>query len=373
MGDALTPVTVALDWTPNTNHLGFYYAKSLGLYAKAGLDVRFLSPNDPVYRGSYLPNDANLSESAGEGEQCESEGGSKAKEYATPCSRVAAGLASFAINSPEGVVNWNTAPGRPALKAVAAILQNQSSAIVTTKASGLTRPADLDGKVYASYAARFEGRIVQQMIVADGGRGDFEESTPPMLGIFDTILAGKADATWVFMGWEGVVAKRAGVELNAFYPQDFGVPYPYAPCLVAHPDTLAQNAEMVSKFLAASSEGWIAAAASPNEAAKALVNLAKEEAGVELEAGLVADSAEFVSTRCLDDSGHWGVMESKKWGDYIDWLVDSGLLTTAMQSRHPDVAADRVTLNDLRAGRAGKPIPRESVPTVFTNDFLPRP
>lgn len=27
---------------------------------------------------------------------------------------------------------------------------------------------------------------------------------------------GEADATWVFMGWEGVEAKRKGVELNAF-------------------------------------------------------------------------------------------------------------------------------------------------------------
>jgi ABC-type nitrate/sulfonate/bicarbonate transport system substrate-binding protein len=118
-----------------------------------------------------------------------------------------------------GVVNWNTSPGRPQLKAVAAILQKQTSAIVTTKASGIHRPRDLDGKVYASYAARFEGRIVQQMIMADGGKGDFKEETPPMLGIFDTILAGTSDATWVFMGWEGVDAEMKGVELNAFYPQ----------------------------------------------------------------------------------------------------------------------------------------------------------
>ncbi len=29
-------------------------------------------------------------------------------------------------------------------------------------------------------------------------------------------LQGEADATWVFMGWEGVEAQRKGVELNAF-------------------------------------------------------------------------------------------------------------------------------------------------------------
>lgn len=27
---------------------------------------------------------------------------------------------------------------------------------------------------------------------------------------------GEADATWVFLGWEGVEAARAGVELNSF-------------------------------------------------------------------------------------------------------------------------------------------------------------
>ena len=36
---------------------------------------------------------------------------------------------------------------------------------------------------------RYEGRIVQQMIINDGGQGHFEESTPPMLGIWDTLLA----------------------------------------------------------------------------------------------------------------------------------------------------------------------------------------
>ena len=40
-----TPVKVALDWTPNTNHAGFYVAKAQGLYAAAGLDVSFISPH----------------------------------------------------------------------------------------------------------------------------------------------------------------------------------------------------------------------------------------------------------------------------------------------------------------------------------------
>ena len=34
-----TKITVALDWTPNGNHLGFFVAKDKGLYDAAGLDV----------------------------------------------------------------------------------------------------------------------------------------------------------------------------------------------------------------------------------------------------------------------------------------------------------------------------------------------
>jgi hypothetical protein len=35
------------------------------------------------------------------------------------------------------------------------------------------------------------------MIRADGGSGDYIETTPPMLGIWNTLLDGSADATWV--------------------------------------------------------------------------------------------------------------------------------------------------------------------------------
>ena len=36
---------------------------------------------------------------------------------------------------------------------------------------------------------------------------------------------GNADATWVFMGWEGVQAQREGVELRAFSLDDYKAHY----------------------------------------------------------------------------------------------------------------------------------------------------
>jgi hypothetical protein len=44
---------------------------------------------------------------------------------------------------------------------------------------------------------RYESRIVQAMIRADGGSGDYQELVPPMLGIWNTLLNRSSDATWV--------------------------------------------------------------------------------------------------------------------------------------------------------------------------------
>ena len=80
--EPLTRVVVALDWTPNGNHLGFYVAKAEGFYARAGLDVRLISPHDEAYKGSYVdPGNAD----AARGDARE---GTPAP-YVTPCSKVA--------------------------------------------------------------------------------------------------------------------------------------------------------------------------------------------------------------------------------------------------------------------------------------------
>ena len=180
---AARKLTVALDWTPNINHVGFYAAKASGWYAEAGLDVTLLSTHHDAYKR-------------------------------TPASRVADGTADFAVTPTETVVSSHTppagAPPRPKLVAVAALQAKTPSAVVTLKASGRDRPAKLDGADYASYGARYEGRIVQELIKAAGGTGTYNESVPPMLGIWNTLLAGKADATWVFMG----CASRACVWLR---------------------------------------------------------------------------------------------------------------------------------------------------------------
>jgi len=348
---SLRKVTLALDWTPNTNHLGFYVAKARGIYESLGLDVRLLSTSDPTYINSYISHDGDPN------------------PYVTPCSKVADRSADFAMNSPEGVINWNTAPGKPKLKAIAAILQRPTSAIVTLESSGLDSPKHLDGKVYASYGARFEGRIVRQLIEADGGTGDFIEKTFPMLGIWDTILEGKADATWVFMGWEGIEAEMKGVKLNVFPVggKDSAIPYGYAPCLLAHPDI---DPAMCKDFLNATHQGWTLACLDPDKAAQDLIKLAEEDSGITLDPDMTCKSAHYIAEHALDELGNWGPMDPRVWEKYMEWLDYVGLLTTGLPSRNPD-GDITMSLDQLRNQGGGKRIKLDEIDPVFSNEHLP--
>jgi ABC-type nitrate/sulfonate/bicarbonate transport system substrate-binding protein len=342
----MAPVKIALDWKPNGNHVGFYVAKAKGIYSAAGLDVSLISPHSDNYT-------------------------------ATPASRVESGEALLAITPSETVISFNTRPPsmpKPAIKAVATLLQRDDSAIVTLKSSGIDKPAKLDGKRYASYGARYEGRIVQQMIKADGGTGDYQELALPMLGLWETVLKEEADATWVFMGWEGVEAKLKGVELNVFKLGDYGIPYGYSPVVVAHPDAITGKKEELAKVLNATAEGFAFAAAHPEEAAELMAKaVAEEHPDLPMDLDVLKGSVAVVAGACQNAAGKWGHMEADRWSAFLDWLSSNGLLTSKVQTRG-ESGADTTSLDGLRSGDVGDVVPRDSVnaENLFTNEFLPK-
>ncbi|HET7566964.1 MAG TPA: ABC transporter substrate-binding protein [Gaiellaceae bacterium] len=47
-GGSSTHVSVLLDWTPNPDHVGLFYARDEGMFAKRGLDVSIAAPSDPT-------------------------------------------------------------------------------------------------------------------------------------------------------------------------------------------------------------------------------------------------------------------------------------------------------------------------------------
>ncbi|CAE7517718.1 thiY [Symbiodinium natans] len=313
-------IVVALDWTPNTNHSGFYVAQ-----------VKLCSAD------------------AGDG--------------TTPARQVAQRAAHFAVAPSESAVSFaTTEPDKPRLVAVAALLQGSASAICTLKSSGIDRPAKLAGKRYASYNGRFEDPIVSRMVSNDGGDGQsvqfhgldahgYQDDDTMGAGsvVASYLEKGRSDSTWIFPAWEGVLAERAGQHLHCFGLEDYGIPYGYSPVLLAHPDDLVgPQAERVKAFLAATAEGYRRAAAGPEEAAKALASCGHPSLK---DPEFLEASSSCIAKQFLTPDGKWGFMDSKRWDDFVNFLCLSGIVRD----------------------RAGGAIPREAikVESLFTNHFLP--
>ena len=307
------PIRLALDWTPNTNHTGFYVALAKGLYKQTGLDVQIILPDEDSYE-------------------------------LTPAKRVALGQADLAITPSESVISFQI-NGVP-LVAVAAVLSRDASAIVTLKQSGIDRPQQLDGKVYASYGARYEDDIIRQMIQNDGGRGQFVSHQPARLNIWHALLTNEADATWIFLPWEGVEADIKGIELNQFLLDDYEIPYGYSPVLTAHRDWTDQNADALRQFMDATSAGFRFAVEDPDEAARLLMETAKHPTLTNR--NFVEQSQQLIAGYYLDGEGQWGIMHRSVWASFANWLIRNHLL----------VDNDGELIQHIDAG------------ALFTNEFL---
>src|SRR5438309_6823723 len=161
----LTSVNLALDWTPNTNHTGIYVALAQGWYRAEGIDLHL------------LPYSANVS----------------------PDVLVSSGKADVGVSSTEGIVA-DAAIGQPVVS-IAAIIQHNTSALVTLASSGLNRPRDLDGKTYGGFGAPYESAVVGEIIQKDGGKGQFKNVTLSV-DAMQALESHQLNFVWVFEGWE---------------------------------------------------------------------------------------------------------------------------------------------------------------------------
>ena len=304
---SLAPVTVALDWAPNVNHVGFYVAEARGDFAAAGVSVTLLPYAD---------------------------GGPK------PAARLVDGSADLAFAPSESVVSYaRPRPGtdpKPELVAVAAAVASDTSAIVALAGRGIARPRDLDGKTYLSYGARYEDEIVRSMVRADGGKGNFDVANPPFSTIPPAVFRGEAgcDATWVFMPHEGIAAARAGVSLVAWRPEDYGVPYGYTPVLLARRwATGAPPPETLRAVLSAAAKGYEFAARAPSAEVASLVS--KTALGLAAESlEFLAESIAALAPALLDATpgSVWGTMQQGKWAGFLGFLEARGLVEEGASS-----------------------------------------
>jgi ABC-type nitrate/sulfonate/bicarbonate transport system substrate-binding protein len=286
-----TTVRLALDWTPNTNHLAFYVADAKGWYADAGIDLEILP---------Y---------------------GSTAPEAILAAHQADCGI-SF-----QDALTFAVAAGAP-IKSTMAILQHTAQEIAVLESSSITRPKDLDGRTYAGFGYPNEVPTLQAVIRHDGGKGEFETVTLDTAA-YEALYQKRADFVITFSAWEGIEAGQRGIPLRAFQFTDYGFPDFYQVVLACDADWLAKDPDAARAFIGASVKGLEFAAAKPAEAAQILID---QNPGVfDANPELPTASAAFLSEHELlvDANGHVGTQTLGQWTAYSSFLYDQGLLTDA--------------------------------------------
>ncbi|NPV09553.1 MAG: ABC transporter substrate-binding protein [Anaerolineae bacterium] len=299
---AAQQVVLMLDWVPNTNHTGIYVALDKGWYREQGIELEIIQPAE-----------AGVEQVVG------------------------AGQAQFGISFAE----WLTAArveGIP-IVSLAAIIQHNTSGFASPAEKGLERPRDLEGHRYGGGGLEIERAMLRALMECDGADVDRVEFVDVGYADFFVVTQREVDFTWIYYAWTGIEAEIRQVPINVIWLRDYVecVPDYYTPIIITSEALIAEEPDLVRRFMAATARGYQYAIEDPEGAAEIL--LAHAEADEEL----VRRSQEWLSPRYAEDAPRWGEQDLAVWQRFTDWMYENGLIA--------------------------QPIEAEA---AFTNDFLPQ-
>lgn len=218
-------LTVMLDWTPNPDHVGLYYAQDTGLFAKAGLDVAIHAPSDPT----------------------------------TPLKLVGVGRADLAV-SYEQEVFFAAAEKLPVV-AVAAVVPRPLNSLIAIEPK-IHGVRDLKGAKIGITGVPSDYATLDTMLQAAGlTRHDVDVVTVGY-NLLPALLAHRVDAVLgVYRNVEGIQLRLRGLHPTVIPVDRAGVPTYDELVLVANSDRLRADAAyradvrtFVTAFLAGTSQ-----------------------------------------------------------------------------------------------------------------------
>jgi putative hydroxymethylpyrimidine transport system substrate-binding protein len=270
-------VVLTLDWTPNPDHVGFYYARDTGLFRKQGLDVAIHAPSDP----------------------------------SAPLKLVAAGRSDLAVSYEQEV--FFAAEKKLPVVAVASVIGQPLNSFMSID-PGIHGLSDLKGRtvgitgVPADYAALATAGLKGHVKVVNVG-----------YSLLPALLSHKVDAVLgVYRNVEGIELEQRGFHPTVIPLDRAGVPLYDELVLVASSDRLRSDpayAKEVGKFVDAFRHGTSEAQAHPRRALDILGKVTASKHSF-LAASTPATLA-LLGNGCLYE---------KFWDAFGAWMHQQGLL-----------------------------------------------
>lgn len=290
----LQKISFVLDYSPNVNHTGIYVALQNGWFAEEGLDVEIV----PV------PAD-----------------GADAL--------IGSGGANMGITYQDSIANSLGSANPLPYTAVAAVVQHNTSGIMSREEDGITSPAGMVGHRYATWNLPVEQATIKHLVEGEGANFSDVELVP--YEVEDDVMGLQAnlyDAVWVYEWWAVANARLQGYPVNYFAFGDIDPVFDfYTPVIAANDAFAEENPEAMRAFLRAAKRGYEFAAESPREAAGILC-----EAVPELDRELIQEAQNILSAQYIADAASWGEIDAQRWAAYYTWINENGLSENAFDA-----------------------------------------
>ena len=290
--DEAKEIIVSLDWTPNTNHTGLYVALANGYYADAGLNVKIVQPPE----GDAI----------------------------AACS---SGQVQFAVGFQDLLLSAFTSETPMEVTAVAALLQHNTSCILSKKGAGMDTPKGLEGKQYLTWQSPIELAMMKSVVEADCGDFSKVEQIPDVpTDEARDVSANPNHAIWIYYGWGGINAEVNNIEVDTFFFKDLNPVFDYySPVLVANNQLIKDDPETVKAFLAATQKGYEYAVSNPDEAAQILID-SDDTGALDGREELVKASQRWLADQYVADAPKWGYIDPARWNAFYNWVADEKII-----------------------------------------------
>lgn len=284
------PIALALDFYVNPDHAGIYTALDRGYFDEAGLEVDPSVPSDP----------------------------------SAPIRQVAAGRADLAISyEPEVLLAQDQ--GLPVV-AVAALVSQPLTSLISLPKAGIADPADLAGKTVATAGIPYQADYLDAIAEKAGISPEEIDRQDVGLNLLPAVLSGNADAMLGgFLNVEGVDLAERGLDPRVVPVDQLGIPTYDELVLVANTDRVADDPEAIRLFIAALERGTRAAVRDPAGASAAIL-----DAGDGLEPKLTRAEIDRTLPLLLPQGKGepFGFMNAREWERFAGFFADRGLIAT---------------------------------------------
>ena len=291
-------LSVELDWVPNPDHVGLYYAQDKGYFDDAALTVEFHPPSNA----------------------------------ADPIKLVGLNKVDLAI-SYEPEMFYGQQNGLPVV-AVATVVPVPLNSMIVSPDATVTQLADVSGLQVGVTGIPSDDAFYLTMLKTAGlTEGDVTKVNVGF-NLVPSLLSNKVDA--IIGGYRNVeaiqVEQESGTKPTVFPANELGVPTYAELVVVANSDKLASDpayADAVKRFVATLVQGTDAAIADPDGATEIM------KTDTQYKPEFLDASVPYTLTLLQPAAGtKTGCIDAAAWQSYGDWMKTNELITST-----PDAAA----------------------------------